>query len=154
MRVGVKMTNDEFQQLLAMKKHFEEHSIELPNPGEKAVRPFKVLSDTTKDVFFVDTDRKSTIVLSKKKLQERHMNSNTVMIRLEIDCVPHMYRDGTRSSRNHIHIFDEQYGNVTYDLSGEYGKLFSNINDFVSVFYDFCNMCNIKTDNVNIQGVI
>lgn len=148
------MTNDEFRRLVAMTKHFDEKSLDLPMPGEKSQKPFKVLSDTTRDTFFIDTDRKSTITLSKKKLQERHSNSGTIMIRLEIDCVPHMYSDGTRSSRNHIHIFDEDQGNITYDLSGNYGKLFSNLDDFVTIFYDFCNMCNISTENINIQGVI
>lgn len=148
------MTNDEFKYLLGLKKHFIDTRIDLPKPGEKVAKPFQVLSDTTKDIFFIDTDRKSTITLTKKKLQERHANSNTMMIRLEIDCPPHMYSDGTRSSRNHIHIFDENNGNIAYDLNGTYGKLFTNIDDFVTVFYDFCNMCNIDTKNVNIQGVI
>lgn len=147
------MTNEEFRQLLELRKHFEENDIVLPASGEKG-KTLKVISDTTRDLFFLDTDRKSSITLTKKKLQERHSNSNTIMIRLEIDCVPHMYKDATRSSRNHIHIFDETYGNITYDLSGEYGKLFSNINDFSTVFTEFCTYCNIDLTNVNIQGVI
>lgn len=147
------MTNEDFKELLRLKKHFEGHNIELPTAGEKG-KPLKVLSDTTRDIFILDTDRKSSITLSKKKLQERHSNSNTIMIRLEIDCVPHMYEDGSRSSRNHIHIFDETCGNITYDLSGEYGTLFSNINDFPTVFSDFCKICNIDLSNVNIQGVM
>lgn len=148
------MNNDEFKQLLDLKKHFADNHIDLPNPGKKSDKPFKVLSDSTRDIFFLDTDRKSNITLTKIKLQERHHNSNTMMIRLEIDCKPHMYPDGTLSSRNHIHIFDEESGNITYDLTDEYAKLFSNINDFRSVFYDFCNMCNIDTNNVYIQDAI
>lgn len=147
------MTNDEFHELLNLKKHFEENKITLPLSGEKG-KTLKVLSDTTRDIFLLDTDRKSSITLAKKKLQERHSNSNTVMIRLEIDCVPHMYKDGSRSSRNHIHVFDEDHGNITYDLSGEYGDFFSNINNFSTVFEDFCSLCNIDLANVNIQGVI
>ena len=148
------MTNNDFLYLLNLKKHFVDNKIDLPCPGEKATKPFKVMSNTTRDIFFLDTDRKSTITLTKQKIQERHANSNTIMIRLEIDCPPHMYSDGTLSSRNHIHIFDEKQGNIAYDLSGEYGKLFSNIADFTTVFYDFCIMCNIDTEKVNIQGVI
>ena len=146
------MTNAEFKSLLNLKKHFAESRIDLPKPGEKPPKPFKILSDTTRDIFFLDTDRQGSITLTKKKLQERH--ANTMMIRIEIDCPPHMYADGSRSSRNHIHIFDEENGNIAYDLNGEYGKLFSNINDFVTVFYDFCSMCNIDTQNIDIQGVI
>lgn len=147
------MTNDEFKELIKLNKHFDTSTLKLPKPGEKP-KPFKVLSDSTKDIFFIDTDRRSTITLTKKKLQERHANTNTMMIRLEINCPPHMYSDGTFSSRNHIHIFDETCGNIAYDLSGEYGKLFTNIDNFVAVFYDFCGMCNIDTNNLNIQGVM
>lgn len=96
------MTNNDFLYLLNLKKHFADNKIDLPCPGEKATKPFKVMSNTTRDIFFLDTDRKSTITLTKQKIQERHANSNTIMIRLEIDCPPHMYSDGTLSSRNHI----------------------------------------------------
>ena len=116
--------------------------------------PIKVESDTTRDIFYLDTDRKSSITLTKKKIQKRHANSNTMMIRLEIDCRPHMYNDGSLSSRNHIHIFDEKEGNITYDLTGEYATLFSNTENFMTVFYEFCNMCNIDTVNVDIQDVM
>lgn len=79
-----------------------------------------------------------------------------MMIRLEIDCRPHMYANGTLSTRNHIHIFDEneESKNVVYDLDGEYGKLFSDINNFMTVFADFCNICNINTDSILVQGVM
>ena len=92
--------------------------------------------------------------MTKKKIQERYASTNTIMIRLEIDCPPHMNSDGTFTSRNHIHIFDEKEGTIAYDLNGLYGEFFSNIDDFTNVFYDFCKMCNINTDNITIQGVI
>lgn len=148
------MTNDEFKELLELNKHFADSKVILPNPGQKNTKPFKIASDSTRDIFYLDTDRKSSITLTKKKLQERHANTNTMMIRLEIDCRPHMFSDGTFSSRNHIHIFDEENGNKTYDLNGEYGKLFSDTNNFMAVFYDFCTMCNIDTENVDIQDVM
>ena len=147
------MTNDDFKALCKLKKHFANTNISLPAPGDKLENALAVLSNTTKDVFALDIDRKG-ITLTKKKLQERHGNSNTVLIRLEIDCRPHMYPDGHFSSRNHIHIFDEQNRTITYDLIDEYGKLFTDTNNFVSVFYDFCHMCNIETTNLNVQGVI
>lgn len=147
------MTNEKFELLLNMKKHFDMMQIDLPAPGEKLDKPFKILSDTTRDIFFLDIDRNGSFSLTKKKLQERHGNSNTMMIRLEIDCRPHMFDDGHRSSRNHIHIFDEN-GTKTYDLTGEYGKLFSDTNNFLALFYDFCHMCNINTNNISIQGVV
>lgn len=147
------MTNDEFKALCKLEKHFADTNIYLPTSGNKLDNSLAVFSNTTKDIFSLDMDRKG-ITLTKKKLQERHGNSNTIMIRLEIDCRPHMYADGHLSTRNHIHIFDEENGNITYDLDGEYGKLFTDTNDFITVFYDFCRMCNIETTNLNVQGVI
>ncbi len=147
------MTNDEFSALLKLKKHFAETNINLPTTGNKLENPIAVFSNTTKDVFALDIDRKG-ISFTKKKLQERHSNSNTVMIRLEIDCRPHMYADGHFSSRNHIHIFDEQNGYKTFNLEGEYANIFTDTNDFIRTFYDFCSMCNIETDDLNVQGVI
>lgn len=148
------MTNDKFNYLLKLEKHFEEEQIKLPICGEKQIHPIRVLSNNTKDIFFIDIDHRSSITISKKKLQHRHSNSNTVLIRLEIDCKPHMYSDGSLSSRNHIHIFDEKRGSIVYDLEGEYGTLFTNLNDFTTVFIDFCKIFNIDTEHVLIQGVI
>lgn len=147
------MTNEDFKALLEMKKYFELTQIDLPAPGKKLEKPFKVYSESTKDIFFLDVDRNGSFSLTKKKLQERHGNSNTIMFRLEIDCRPHMFNDGHRSSRNHIHIFDEN-GMKTYDLAEEYGKLFPDTDDFVALFYDFCHMCNIDTKSIIIQGVM
>lgn len=58
--------------LLEMKKYFELTQIDLPAPGEKLEKPFKVYSESTKDIFFLDVDRNGSFSLTKKKLQERH----------------------------------------------------------------------------------
>ena len=146
------ITNEEFENLMKMSKHFIENNLALPTAGEKS-SPFLVASDTTRDCFALDIDRKSGITLTKIKLQERHTTSAIMMIRVEIDCRPHMFPDGSKSSRNHIHIFDEKCGNSVYDLS-TFKSFFTNIADFETTFYDFCNLCNISTNNINIQGVM
>lgn len=46
------MTNNDFLYLLNLKKHFADNKIDLPCPGEKATKPFKVMSNTTRDIFF------------------------------------------------------------------------------------------------------
>ena len=147
------MTNENIKELLNMEKHFESSTIELPAQGEKLSTPLKVLSDNTHDVFYLDADRKGSITLTKKKLQERHHNSGIIMIRLEIDCKPHMYPDGHKSSRNHIHIFSET-GMQTYNLDEDYAKIFTDTTNFTSLFEDFCKMCKISLTGINIQGVI
>lgn len=147
------MTNTEFQKLLDLDKHFENANIILPIAGEKS-KPYKVLSNSTRDIFYLDIDRKSSITLTKKKLQSRHQNTSTMMVRLEIDCRPHMFPDGTFSSRNHIHIFDEKSGCKVFDLDNGYSKLFLNLDDFMIIFSDFCKMCNIDTKNISLQSVV
>ena len=64
------MTNEEFKALCKLKKHFADTEIYLPTPGNKLDNSLAVFSDTTKDVFSLDIDRKG-ITLTKKKLQER-----------------------------------------------------------------------------------
>jgi len=76
----------------------------LPNDRELG-ETVTVLSNTTKHVFVIDSDRRSTISISKMKLQERYMNVPEKMVRLEIDCRPHTNPDGTKLSRNYIHIY-------------------------------------------------
>lgn len=146
------ITNEEFQNLMKLNKHFTQSNIKLPVTGEKSPS-FLVVSDNTKDSFALDTDRKSSITLTKIKLQERYTTDPVMMIRVEIDCRPHMFSDGHKSSRNHIHIFDEDCGNTVFDLSS-FQNMFTDITNFETTFYDFCKICNISTKNVNIQGVI
>ena len=45
------MTNDEFKELLNLKKYFETNNIELPTAGEKG-KTLRILSNTTRDIFY------------------------------------------------------------------------------------------------------
>lgn len=148
------MTNDEFKKLMAMQKRINSGRIELPRIGEKG-RIIDVVSNTSKDVFVIDLDRRSTISLSKVKLQERHMNSLIGMVRLEIDARPHINPDGRKLSRNHIHIYSEGYGtSVAFELNEMSKELFRDIGDYNKVFNDFCEFCKISLDGITIQGVM
>ncbi|WP_374048774.1 hypothetical protein [uncultured Clostridium sp.] len=74
------------------------------------------------------------------------------MVRVEIDSRPHMFKDGTFSSRDHIHIYNaETERNDTYNLD-EFKTEFKNITCFNEVLNDFCSYMNF--DIGNIQGVI
>ena len=44
------MTNDEFERLLKLNKHFEVLNIKLPIARERS-KPFKILSDSTRDIY-------------------------------------------------------------------------------------------------------
>lgn len=147
------MTDNEFQVLMAMQKHVIDDIIMLPKQGEVCA-PVNVVSDSTSDAFNIDLDRRGTITLSKKKLQERYLNNPMGMVRLEIDAPPHINPDGRRLSRNHIHIWQKKYGMaMAYELDEISDTLFKNIHDFTSVFYDFCEFCNIDLSTIEIQGV-
>lgn len=62
------MTNEEFKALLEMKKYFELTQIDLPAPGEKLEKPFKVRSESTKDIFFLDVDRNGSFFFNKEEI--------------------------------------------------------------------------------------
>lgn len=138
---------------MRLQKHFILNKLDLPNVGSKA-EPFLIASDSTRDYFALDADRKSSISLTKIKLQERYTTAHVMMVRVEIDCRPHMFPDGSKSSRNHIHVFNEKFGNTVYDLSSAFKEFFTDISNFETTFYDFCRMCNISTNNIDIQGVV
>ena len=148
------MSDEEFKELMSMQKHIYDDKISLPTAGELG-KQICATSDSTSDVFILDLDRRGTISLNKKKIQERHGNSQTKMIRLEVDAPPHTNPDGTLLSRNHIHIYSEQYGmSMAYELDTFHETLFKDTSNFLSIFYDFCSYCNINVENLQIQGVI
>lgn len=146
-------TNDDFIELMNLDKHILLDNLTLPGANEASSVPIGAVN--SRETFSLDISRKSTIVLSRKKLQERLVPNNDLMIRLEIDSKPHMNPDGTKVSRNHIHIFKEGYGlSWAYELSQFSDILFKETDNFNTVFYDFCKYCNISVKDTNIQGVI
>ena len=154
MKGATYLTDKEFQHLMAMQKHIIDDKIDLPVAGQTG-KPISVISDTTHDIFVIDSDRKSTISLTKMKLQERHINTQERLVRLEIDSRPHTNPDGKVLSRNHIHIFKEGYGlSFAYDLKIFHQKLFKDLSNFERVFFDFCIFCNITIEGNIVQGVI
>ncbi len=151
------MTNKEFKTLMNLKKSFVKDSITLPANTEKET--FEIKSLSTKDEFFLDIDRGGRIELSKFKLQNRYAKTKQPLVQIEIDSPPHINPDGTRKSRNHIHVFretDNDTGNLpwAYDLDEfeEINLINIDVLNFTQVFFNFCAYCNIKTDD--IQGII
>lgn len=148
------MTNEEFNALMALAKVFSKPSIKLPLAGNDGI--YEVESTSTNDRFLLDVDRNSKIELSKFKLQHRYVTTKLPLVRIDINSPPHTNPDGHRVSRNHIHIYREtenDTGNLPWaydleDLDGFNGKSL----DFMSIFYAFCEYCNIAADD--IQGVL
>lgn len=150
------MTDVEFQNLMKLNKVFVNEAIELPNNGENET--YDLESIATRDKFYLDVDRRGRIELSRFKLQNRYAVTKLPLVRIDIDSPPHLNPDGTKTSRNHIHIYkemDNDTGNLpwAYDLEGfEQINFNENRINFMEIFSDFCEYCNISMDNV--QGVI
>lgn len=147
------MTNEEFKRLMGLRKHFLTNYILLHKINEESTIPVGAIG--SKETFTLDLSRKSTIILTRKRYQNRLVPVNELLVRLEIDSKPHMNPDGTLISKDHIHIFKEDYGlSWAYELDQFSNMLFKNPDDFNSIFYDFCSYCNILIGNTDIQGVM
>ncbi|WP_341877632.1 DUF6978 family protein [Defluviitalea saccharophila] len=146
----MKLSDQDFRYLLSLEKEFLEKNIALPKVNTYVT--FNIISTNQKEEFFLDIDRRGRIEFHKTKIQNRYIREP--LIRLEIDAPPHQNPDGTKTSRNHIHIYKENYGlSWAYDLSSFSKELFCDCNNFANVFTDFCKYCNIKLQS-NLQGVI
>lgn len=139
-----------------MQKIFVKSSIILPNNGENSIYDLK--SKETQDKFYLDVDRRGRIELSRFKLQTRYAVTKLPLVRIDIDSPPHLNPDGTKTSRNHIHIYrevDNDTGNLPWAYSlEEFDQIKFNRNNivFMDIFSSFCEYCNISMEN--IQGVI
>lgn len=146
----MELTNDNFCNLMSIKKRFVSDSIMLPTRGQTL--QLDVLSIDEKESFIVDVDRSGRIEI-KSKVQKRYSN-NYLLIRIEINAPPHTNPDSTTTSRDHIHIYREGYGlSWAYDLKDFDKVLFNNLKNFNQVFIDFCFYCNIELDD-DFQMVI
>ena len=150
------MTKEEYSYLMHLKKAFKDKNVIIPEKGNSCI--FDINSETSNDLFFLDISRKGKIELSKVKLQSRWEANKMPLVRVEIDAPEHTNPDGTTTSRNHIHIFkdgDEPgYLPWAFDLETFSDFSYNDGDSFMSLFYEFCRFCNIKTDKSNIQGVI
>lgn len=149
------MTNEEFDKLLNLTKYFTQDNIQLPYVGEANI--FDVAAYQSNEKFFLDVDRRSRIEL-KIKIQTRYAITKIPLVRIDINSAPHRNPDGTKTSRNHIHIYRDMPNNLgnlpwAYDLE-TFEPFTDSITsmDFMQIFYSFCRYCNIET--YNIQGVI
>lgn len=121
----------------------------LPSANER--KTFELSTDFKDLKIFVDIDRAGRLELRKCKIQDRYRS--LPLIRVDIDSPPHRFKDGSTTSRNHIHIFNpDKDENDTFNLEDFDATLFKNINNFSSILFDFCSYCNIQMPNV--QGVI
>ena len=113
---------------------------------------YDLISTTSLDQFYLDYDRNGTIAL-KNKVQLRDATYKTSpLIRLETNSPPHINPDGKILSKNHVHIYSENYGDsFAYELSSIIPNL--NQSSTLSIFTNFHAYCNIII-NTNLQEVL
>lgn len=139
---------------MALTKYFTKKNIRLPLSGENDI--FDLAARETMDKFFLDVDRRGRIEL-KAKIQTRYALTKVPLVRIDLNSPPHINPDGTKVSRNHIHIYkdtDFDTGNLPWAYELTSINIFANDRptDFMQIFYHFCGYCNIESHN--IQGVM
>ena len=95
-------------------------------------------------------------VKTKQKEQLRNDN-NKILIRVEIDCPPHIdVNTGKVFDRDHIHFEYEENGEWKKRCINlvDFDKCYFNNKDVMSVFLDVCKICNIDSSRVNKQGFL
>lgn len=140
--------NKEFvQYLITTGKIFKKKNVKLPLPKEKDV--LELMTSDLKEKLLLDIDRSGRIEL-KFTIQQRY--TSIPIIRIDLNSPPHIYGDGTKTTRNHIHIYNPDIDdNDTFNLE-DIDWFDSRDLSFSSVFYQFCDIFNI--DRTSIQGVI
>lgn len=148
------ITNEDFKRFMMLEKYFLDKKIILPLRNEH--KTYDILCRNSSETFFLDSDRRGRLELSKMKIQKRYAITREPLVRIDFDSPPHDNPDGSTTSRNHIHIYREGYGlSWAYDLESFHKKYFKDCSGFISVFIDFCKYCSIDTTKINsVQSVM
>lgn len=141
------LTNNEFTLLLNAHKKFKDEKIQLPSSGES--KRFDILCTDRREKLFLDVNRSGRIEINKSTLQHRYVEP---LIRIDLDSPPHTNPDGTKTSRNHIHVYKEGYGDSwAYDLDKFKGFKFNTVMNFSNIFIDICGYCNIEMPEIQVS---
>lgn len=138
------VTNKLYHELMAAPKKFTDSKIQLPTIGES--KHYEIVCINRHEKLFIDTNRSGKIELRKATLQNRY---RVPLVRIDLDSPPHTNPDGTKTTRNHLHIFQEGYGDSwAYDLETFAEYTFNASMEFTDIFLDLCNFCNIELPEV------
>lgn len=141
------LTQSEIDLLLDMlKKLVDKKPIKFPKFGES--RQLDLVSQTGKEKFIVDINRKGKIKISKCTFQNRYMR-DIVLLRLDLDGPEHTNPDGVEIPPNHLHIYREGYETRwAYPIPKE---VFSNPDDLVTTLIEFLQYCKV-VGYIPVQG--
>lgn len=136
----INITNTEFETLIRITKHFTDENIRIPSTGEKM--QYRLIGENHKETLYLDINRSGIIELGKFTLQNRYIT--TPLVRLDINSAPHLNPDGGKVSRNHVHIYQEGYGDSwAYELDEIDNFISEGHHEFNDYLIDFCQYCNI-----------
>lgn len=120
-------------------------------PHQNEIKQMVLSGHDSKRRYIIDVNRKGQIRVSKCTYQNR-VNSNIVLLRLDIDGPDHQNPDGKMLSRNHLHIYREGYGDR---WAIEVPSCFIDSNDLIQTLINFLEYC--KTTNysdLKLQGMV
>lgn len=152
-KCGVAMlTQQEADTLIQMLKRIQntQTPFEFPVPG--GYRKIDLISEDGKQAFVIDINRKGNLNLAKKCTYQGRFLRDIILLRLDINGPEHTNPDGKIISGNHMHLYQEEYGD-RYAI--ELPQEIKNSNDLIETLIDFLSYfkaCNIK--NLEIQEVI
>lgn len=140
--------------LIGCDKEIVEKDIIFPKQNDILILNLICINNSEK--LLLDINRKGTFKLTRCTYQNRYQ-TNTQLIRLDIDTKPHRNPDHQVISPTHIHIYREGYGDSwAYPLNNipnRPNSIFTNTSDLVQTFFDFCKFCNISKIPL-VQGVL
>ena len=145
------MNDIEFKDILSITKFFESpDSFVIPLIGGKG--KYKLITNDKEKTFHLDVDRSGRIVL---KFKNQIRKDSLPLVRIDVNGPPHSNPDGQTVSGTHIHIYREGYSGLSwaYELSDMFDRQFDETN-VLDIFLHFCDYCNIKYEDINIQGVL
>jgi hypothetical protein len=105
---------------------------------------YQAFSSDLRDSFYLDLARPS-LKPQKLKLQLR-ASSMDILVRLDVNGSPHKNPDGHRLGGTHLHLYREGAGDDWAFLLD--AGAFSNPNDPLRAFFDFCGYCRIDVTSL------
>lgn len=149
------MTQDEANHLIFTEKIFQNEIITWPMHKSKSSFPLKSKNEDKND-FILDINNFGRIELRSLTIQNRY-TKEIILVRADFGNKKHTNPDHTIVSGNHVHIYLEGSNdgwayeiNAIPDLYLQGKKLFMSLDNDISLFDSFCNLCNIEIPKINL----
>ena len=142
------LTQDEANLLLDMLKLLINKGLfKFPSVGQ--YETLDLVSESGKEKFIIDINRKGFIKISKCTYQERYQKEE-ILLRLDIDGPAHTNPDGRVISSNHIHIYREGFGDA---WAFSIPDVFTDTSDLINTLIEFLEYCKVTNiEDLSIQG--